>query len=105
MWTYEQLLRQTPNIGSALTFSQMLFITIQSLPSFIELRKSRGGIIFPALKERQAPISHWATQVFLLTAGSLLNNWVYAFHVPLTVQIVFRSAGNPNKISARTSVD
>ena len=71
----------------------MLFITIQSLPYFIEWRKSRAGIVFPALKQRQAPISHWATQVFLLTAGSLLNNWVYAFHVPLTVQIVFRSAG------------
>ena len=95
MWTYEQLLRQTPKIGSALTFSQMLFITIQSLPYFIEWHKSCWGIVFPALKQRQAPISHWATQVFLLTTGSLLNNWVYAFHVPLTVQIVFRSAGTP----------
>jgi len=93
VWTYEQLLRQSPKIGSALTFSQMLFITLQSLPSFIEWRKSRGDVVFPALKQRQAPISHWAAQVLLLTAGSLLNNWVYAFHVPLTVQIVFRSAG------------
>ncbi|KAF9779173.1 UAA transporter [Thelephora terrestris] len=93
VWTYEQILRQSPKIGSALTFSQMLFITLQSLPSFVEWRKSRWGIIFPALKQRQAPISHWAAQVSLLTTGSLLNNWVYAFHVPLTVQIVFRSAG------------
>jgi len=93
VWTYEQLLRHTSNIGPALTFSQMLFITIQSLPYFVEWRKSRRGIVFPALKQRQAPISHWGTQVFLLTTGSLLNNWVYAFHVPLTVQIVFRSAG------------
>jgi UDP-xylose/UDP-N-acetylglucosamine transporter B4 len=60
------------------------------------------GVVFPALKQRQAPISHWAAQVFLLTAGSLLNNWVYAFHVPLTVQIVFRSAGTPQKVSTRT---
>ncbi|KAF9653316.1 UAA transporter [Thelephora ganbajun] len=93
VWTYEQLLRQSPKIGSALTFSQMLFVTLQSLPSFIELHRSRRGIVFPALKQRQAPISHWAAQVLLLTTGSLLNNWVYAFHVPLTVQIVFRSAG------------
>jgi len=93
VWTYEQILRQNPKIGSALTFSQMLFITLQSLPSFIEWRKSRKGFLFPALKQRQAPISHWAAQVLLLTTGSLLNNWVYAFHVPLTVQIVFRSAG------------
>jgi len=93
VWTYEQLLRQSPQIGSALTFAQMLFITFQSLPFFVEWRKSRVGIVFPALKQRQAPISQWAAQVLLLTTGSLLNNWVYAFHVPLTVQIVFRSAG------------
>jgi len=93
VWTYEQILRQSPKIGSALTFSQILFITFQSLPHFVEWRKSRKGFVFPALKQRQAPISHWAAQVLLLTTGSLLNNWVYAFHVPLTVQIVFRSAG------------
>ena len=102
VWTYEQILRQSPKIGSALTFSQMLFITLQSLPSFIEWRKSRWGIVFPALKQRQAPISHWAAQVSLLTTGSLLNNWVYAFHVPLTVQIVFRSAGAPQQCRPRS---
>lgn len=73
----------------------MLFITLQSLPYFIEWRKSYWGITVPTLKQRQAPISDWATQVFLLTTGSLLNNWVYAFEVPLTVQIIFRSAGTP----------
>ena len=29
--------------------------------------------------------------MLVLTAGSLLNNWVFAYKVPLTVQIVFRS--------------
>lgn len=32
-------------------------------------------------------------QVLVLTSGSLMNNWVFAFSVPLTIQIVFRSAG------------
>jgi len=73
----------------------MLFIALQSLPYFIELRKSDWGITVPTLKQRQAPISDWATQVLLLSTGSLLNNWVYAFDVPPTVQIVFRSAGTP----------
>ncbi|KAG9018008.1 golgi uridine diphosphate-N- acetylglucosamine transporter [Tulasnella sp. 427] len=35
----------------------------------------------------------WLAQVFILTSMSLLNNWAFAFHVPLTLQIVFRSAG------------
>jgi UDP-xylose/UDP-N-acetylglucosamine transporter B4 len=32
-------------------------------------------------------------QVFVLWSMSLLNNWAFAFDIPLTVQIVFRSGG------------
>jgi len=78
------------NAGSALTFSQMLFITAQSLPSFL-IRAP--GQWFPRLKSRQVPLRQWALQVLVLTAGSLLNNWAFAYDVPLTVLIVFRSAG------------
>ncbi|TFY83301.1 hypothetical protein EWM64_g711 [Hericium alpestre] len=87
VWAYEQLLRIEPRIGSALTFSQMLFITIQQLPSHLTWTP------WPRLKPRQVPLSRWMLQVVMLASGSLLNNWVYAFEVPLTVQIVFRSAG------------
>ncbi|TEB22730.1 UAA transporter [Coprinellus micaceus] len=90
--TYEKLLLLNPSIGSALTFSQMLFISLQTMPSFITfLPKS----FFPALKPRQVPLNMWAIQVVVLTTGSLLNNWAYAYKVPLTVLIVFRSAGLP----------
>ncbi|KAI5827797.1 UAA transporter [Schizophyllum commune Tattone D] len=88
VWAYEELLLMNPRIGSALTFSQMLFITLQALPSFLAFK---GGM--PSLKPRQVPISNWAAQVVLVTVGSLFNNWVYAYKVPLTVMIVFRSAG------------
>lgn len=66
----------------------MLFITLQSLPSFLSFSTSHR---FPRLKPRQVPLEQWGLQVLVLTAGSLLNNWVYAYKVPLTVQIVFRS--------------
>ncbi|KAG9217699.1 hypothetical protein CCMSSC00406_0003612 [Pleurotus cornucopiae] len=89
---YEQLLKTNPRIGSALTFSQMLFITMTSLPSFL-VWKPRS--IIPRLKPRQVPLYNWAIQVAALISGSLMNNWVFAFNVPLTVQIVFRSAGLP----------
>lgn len=75
--------------GVALTFSQMLFVTLHSLPSFI----TWGRAFIPSLKPRQVPVTQWALQVFVLTAGNLLTNWAYAFKVPLTIQIVFRSAG------------
>lgn len=90
VWAYEQLLMMNPRIGSALTFSQMLFITAQSLPSFITIPK---GHWLPRLKPRQVPLLQWALQVLVLTTGSLLNNWAFAYQVPLTLLIVFRSAG------------
>ncbi|KAF8967095.1 UAA transporter [Flammula alnicola] len=88
--SYEQLLIMNPRIGSALTFSQMLFITGQSLPAFVTFSQSS---ILPRLKPRQVPLGQWALQVIVLTSGSLLNNWAFAYNVPLTILIVFRSAG------------
>ncbi|KZT27800.1 UAA transporter [Neolentinus lepideus HHB14362 ss-1] len=90
VWTYERLLKLSPQIGSALTFSQMTFITLQGLPQFLTWQSSKS--VVPSLRPRQVPLKEWGTQVVILTAGSLLNNWVYAFDVPIPVQIVFRSA-------------
>ncbi|KAG5733330.1 UDP-N-acetylglucosamine transporter YEA4 [Termitomyces sp. T112] len=90
VWAYEQLLMLNPRIGSALTFSQMLFITLQSLPTFIEFQQ---GQFIPRLKPRHVPIHQWAFQVVVLLTGTLFNNWAFAYSVPLTLLIVFRSAG------------
>ncbi|KAK0449299.1 UAA transporter [Armillaria borealis] len=92
VWLYENLLLLNPRIGSALTFSQMMFISLQSLPSFVTCSLEAW---IPRLKPRQVPLSNWATQVLVLSTGSLLNNWAFAFNVPLTVLMVFRSAGLP----------
>lgn len=94
--------------GPALTFSQMLFITAQQLPSFITRdcddasphhrlhprpRRRRSWLRLPGLKPRQVPIAQWLLQVTTFASGTLLNNLVYAYSVPLAIQIVFRSAG------------
>ncbi|KAK7045995.1 golgi uridine diphosphate-N-acetylglucosamine transporter [Paramarasmius palmivorus] len=95
VWTYEQLLMLNPRIGSALTFSQMVFITVQSIPLFLILPRNTQGKAtswIPRLKPRQVPLAEWILQVFVLTSGTLLNNWAFAFNVPLAVMIVFRSA-------------
>ena len=76
----------------------MLFITAQQLPSFITWNKSRtpgySWLWFPRFKPRQVPISQYLLQVTTFASGTLLNNIVFAFSVPPTLQIVFRSAGN-----------
>lgn len=82
------ILNLSVKIGTTLTFSQMAFVTARALPSFIEFKSAR-----PRLKPRQVPLSQWMLQVLVMTAGSLLNNWAFAFSVPLTVQIIFRSGG------------
>src|SRR6266498_958068 len=71
----------------------MLFVTLQTLPSFISFSKSW----IPELKPRQVPLQQWALQVIVLTSGSLLNNWAFAYKVPLTILIVIRSAGEHKK--------
>src|SRR6267154_987570 len=76
----------------------MLFITAQQLPSFIIWDKSLtpgyNWLWLPRLKPRQVPISQYLLQVTTFASGTLLNNLVFAFSVPPTLQIVFRSAGN-----------
>lgn len=47
----------------------------------------------PTLIPRQVPLGEWALQVAVLMSGALLNNWAFAYNVPLTLQIVFRSSG------------
>jgi len=90
VWSYEQLLTTSPGIGSVLTFLQMLFITLHTIPSFLIFQE---GSWFPRLKPRQVPLGRWAIQVLLVITSSLLNNWAHAYKVSLTILIVFRSAG------------
>lgn len=79
-WSLEQLVSHDARIGSALTVVQMAFIVAHSAPAAL------GG-------PRAVPLRAWGTQVLVLSAMSLLNNWVFFYAVPITVQIVFRSAG------------
>ncbi|KIY61872.1 UAA transporter [Cylindrobasidium torrendii FP15055 ss-10] len=92
VWLYENLLILNPRIGSALTFTQMVFITSISLPAFLVWPKKA---FLPQLRPRQVPLAKWALQVIVLSSGSLLNNWAYSYNVPLSVLMVFRSAGLP----------
>jgi UDP-xylose/UDP-N-acetylglucosamine transporter B4 len=74
----------------------MLFIAAQQLPSFIAWDTSRRApwwLPLPRLKPRQVPVTQWLLQVTTFASGTLLNNLVYAYSVPPSIQIVFRSAG------------
>ncbi|QRV88654.1 UDP-N-acetylglucosamine transporter YEA4 [Ceratobasidium sp. AG-Ba] len=93
-WTLERVLNEAPSIGTTLTFAQMAFITLQSLPSFLEWRRPKPlPFSLPVLKPRAVPFSVWASQVSLVSSISFLNNLTYRYKLPLSIQIVLRSAG------------
>ncbi|KAH8108324.1 UAA transporter [Phellopilus nigrolimitatus] len=94
VWSFEAMLRTSSCLGSAMTFGQMAFITCQALPHFI-LWEKRSALLPFRFLPRQVPLREWGLQVLVLTTGSLLNNWAFAYNVPLTLQIVFRSSGLP----------
>ncbi|KAF8339186.1 UAA transporter family-domain-containing protein [Cantharellus anzutake] len=58
----ESLLKDNADLGSALTFLQLLYISFQSAPSFIDFREW-----LPRLKPRSVPLKLWLLQVVLLT--------------------------------------
>ncbi|KAH7335515.1 UAA transporter [Rhizoctonia solani] len=93
-WTLERVLNETPSIGTTLSFLQMLFITVQAIPSVIQWETpSWSSVPLPSLKPRKIPISVWALQVILVSTIAILNNLTFRYKLPLSIQIVLRSAG------------
>jgi hypothetical protein len=89
--------------GYAISIIQFAYITLQALPSFISFKSGTKRTWIPQLKPRAIPLSQWALQVFILASTSVLNNWAFAYNVPLPVQILFRSAGESDLGCSQTA--
>lgn len=89
--TLEQLTTYHPRSGNLITFAQFLIITLVFLPRFVVLRRS--PIPHLGLRERRVPLAPYALQVVLFAAISLLNNAAFAYAIPMSVHIIFRSGG------------
>ncbi|KAI0699827.1 UAA transporter [Cytidiella melzeri] len=85
--TLEQLTSQFPRAGSLITFAQFLLITINGLRKFV------AWTPYPHLKPRRIPLLPYLIQVTLFYAVSYLNNAAFAYKIPMTVHIIFRSGG------------
>ncbi|KAI0092501.1 UAA transporter [Irpex rosettiformis] len=85
--TLEQLTSQYPKAGSLITFSQFLLITINGLRKFVVWTP------YPRLKPRRIPLLPYIIQVALFYLVSYLNNAAFAYKIPMTVHIIFRSGG------------
>ncbi|KAG9317091.1 UAA transporter [Chiua virens] len=109
--TMERLTSEHPHSGILITFFQFLIVSLYALPAqlvFQTIRPSKqhqnGGhekpsvsIIrtswLPRLRKRRVPLAPYLVQVALFFALSILNNAAFAFDIPMTVHIVFRSGG------------
>ena len=64
--------------------------TISCLPSHVYVPQ---GSLLPRLRPRAVPFYRWLVQVALYFSTSLLNNMAFAYDIPMSVHIVFRSGG------------
>ena len=85
--TLEQLTTEYPRSGNLITFAQFSLITLQGLPQFIVWKP------YPHLKPRQISLLPYLAQVVLFYVLSSLNNAAFAYNIPMTVHIIFRSGG------------
>ncbi|KAF8121298.1 UAA transporter [Boletus edulis] len=87
--TTEWLTSDNPHSGILITFLQFLVVSLYALPT--QLVFSSGWI--PRLRQRRVPLLPYFAQVALFFVLSVLNNAAFAYDIPMTVHIVFRSGG------------
>jgi len=84
--------RQLPASGTLLTLAQFLATTLIALFGELEWRRLYGWPVL-WLRRPGVPLRRWLVQVVLYFITSILNNEAFAFHIPMSVHIVFRSGG------------
>lgn len=95
-----------PTAGTLITFAQFLATALTCIPSQLEWLDApdtvaKGGANhsraprrrLPRFKKPKVPITRWSIQVLLYLSTSLLNNAAFAYDIPMSVHIVFRSGG------------
>jgi hypothetical protein len=96
--TLEQVTSEHPRTGTLITFLQFLLISIHGLFTHVTFSSPQASsglrrLPYPRLKPRKLPIKWYFVQVFLFYAVNLLNNTAFRYGIPMTVHIIFRSAG------------
>ena len=86
--TLEQLTSTHPRFGSLITYFQFLVVSLYGLPQHLVWTPSG-----PRFKPRTVPLAPYLVQVGLFYLISLLNNAAFAYRIPMSVHIIFRSGG------------
>ncbi|VDB86790.1 unnamed protein product [Peniophora sp. CBMAI 1063] len=89
----QELTSEYPNVGSLITFTQFLLVSLHGIRKFLYFERGPLGLPLPKMRPRRVPLTPYLIQVVLYTAISSLNNAAFAYKIPMTVHIIFRSGG------------
>ncbi|KAL7425048.1 golgi uridine diphosphate-N-acetylglucosamine transporter [Cryptotrichosporon argae] len=92
VWALEAVLKDNPNSGAFLTFSQFAFVAALTVGSQVYLPPGEGWRL-PRWRKNEVPIRRWMVQVVLFLSVSLMNNFAFDMKIPMAVHIIFRSGG------------
>ncbi|KAK9465920.1 UAA transporter [Lipomyces arxii] len=88
VFTLEAIVNEDPHAGNLITFVQFLFVAVEGYIHFFTL--SRPPIFLP---KPSVPITRYAVIVTMFFLVSVLNNYVWKYHISVPVHIIFRSGG------------
>ncbi|WFD41273.1 golgi uridine diphosphate-N- acetylglucosamine transporter [Malassezia japonica] len=91
-WALELTTKQLPASGTLLTLVQFIATAFVALLGQLEWRRVYGMEML-VIKKPGVPLRRWLVQVLLYFTTSLLNNTAFAYSIPMSVHIVFRSGG------------
>ncbi|KAI9296813.1 UAA transporter [Neoconidiobolus thromboides FSU 785] len=86
-YALEMIVRDAPSSGNLITFAQFLLVATEGLLNNMTL--SSNGI--PKLKDRKIPLYIWCIMVVLFFSSSQINNIAFAYDIPMSLHIIFRS--------------
>ncbi|XP_056635715.1 UDP-xylose and UDP-N-acetylglucosamine transporter [Diorhabda sublineata] len=77
----EYIIKLDPGAGHLITLCQFIFIAMQGL-----IFTSKFGTVKPKI-----PFSNYMTLVVLFFTTSVVNNWAFAFNIPVPLHMIFRA--------------
>ncbi|KAK7207529.1 UAA transporter [Myxozyma melibiosi] len=88
VFTLEAIVQENTNAGNLITFIQFLFVATEGYIHFFAPTQPPLFIAKP-----HVPFQRYAVGVTLFFLVSVLNNFVWKYHISIPVHIIFRSGG------------
>ncbi|KAK9472523.1 UAA transporter [Dipodascopsis tothii] len=88
VFTLEAIVQSNPQAGNLITFVQFVVVAAEGYVHHFDRRRPPTF-----LEPAHVPFMRWVGIVALFFAVSVLNNYVWQFHISVPVHIIFRSGG------------